>query len=1067
MELASENPQVTGKMADRVPTGRPKRLQAGIISKIRLENFMCHSNLEIDFGDWVNFITGQNGSGKSAILTALCVAFGSRARGTQRANTLKDFIKTGCSHALVHVEMKNRGEDAFKAETYGDLIMIERRVSESTSSIVLKNYQGKKVAAKREELQELIVHFNIDVENPCVIMSQDKSREFLHSGNSKDKFKFFFKATLLQQVEDLLIGIQSQLKNANELVAELEKSINPIVKELDELQGKIRSMEHIEEISNQVDLLKKKLAWAWVYSVDKQLQDKSKRIEELKGRIPTCQSRIDQHLRKMEELNDQLTKKKAQIAHMMEKTSEVRRMTDELKQSLSLATKEKLELEEEHGRKFNYIQKMEKRVKIFEQQIRDMDEQNIRNTQAEELDMEVKLKEFQAEIDSANVVFQRLRNEEDTLIDQINQAKDEINKIVHEIEEYDKRDRDIRSRIREFQLHQSNKVTAFGGGRVMGLLEVIERQHRKFNRAPIGPIGAHVTLVDGDKWGTAIECAVGKVLNAFIVTDHKDSLLLRACAREANYKHLQIIIYEFSRPRLHIPDHMLPQTHHPTAISVLRSDNPTVLNVLIDVGNAERQVLVKDYDAGKTVAFDQRISNLKEVYTSDGYKMFSRGSVQTILPPMKNTRGGRLSGSYDNKIKTLENEAFEAQNKARQSKGMKRSIDEELQGLHDNLQNAKKRRQDAERVLRSKEFGLRDFKKSYVAESSSTAVSTVDELHVELSKIRDEIHERENSLEKLQLRLKEADNKANDVKISFENLCESAKVEIGALEEAERELMMIDKDLKDAELKKNHYEGVMSTKVLSQLNGAEAEYQELEHNRRESYKKASIICPEGEIETVGGCDGSTPEQLSAHLTRLSQRLQQESRRHPESIEDLRMLYNKKERKILRKQQTYKAFREKLGACHKALELRWSKFQRNATLLKRQLTWQFNGHLGKKGISGHIKVCYEEKTLSIEVKMPQDASSSSVRDTRGLSGGERSFSTLCFALALHEMTEAPFRAMDEFDVFMDAVSRKISLDAVVDFALAQGSQWIFITPHDISMVKQDERVKKQQMAAPRS
>lgn len=31
--------------------------------------------------------------------------------------------------------------------------------------------------------------FQIDVENPCVIMSQDKSREFLHSGNAKDKFK--------------------------------------------------------------------------------------------------------------------------------------------------------------------------------------------------------------------------------------------------------------------------------------------------------------------------------------------------------------------------------------------------------------------------------------------------------------------------------------------------------------------------------------------------------------------------------------------------------------------------------------------------------------------------------------------------------------------------------------------------------------------------------------------------------------------------------------------------------------------------------------------------------------
>lgn len=57
-------------------------------------------------------------------------------------------------------------------------------------------------------------------------------------------------------------------------------------------------------------------------------------------------------------------------------------------------------------------------------------------------------------------------------------------------------------------------------------------------------------LEHGDMWAIAIENAVGRVLNAFIVTDHKDALILRACAREANYNHLQIIIYDFSRPRL-------------------------------------------------------------------------------------------------------------------------------------------------------------------------------------------------------------------------------------------------------------------------------------------------------------------------------------------------------------------------------------------------------------------------------------------------------------------------------------------------------------------------------------
>lgn len=64
-------------------------------------------------------------------------------------------------------------------------------------------------------------------------------------------------------------------------------------------------------------------------------------------------------------------------------------------------------------------------------------------------------------------------------------------------------------------------------------------------------------------------------------------------------------------------------------------------------------------------------------------------------------------------------------------------------------------------------------------------------------------------------------------------------------------------------------------------------------------------------------------------------------------------------------------------------------------------------------------------VAVQVQMPQDASHSSVRDTRALSGGERSFSTLAFALAVHNMTEAPFRAMDEFDVFM--VSRTAKLN----------------------------------------
>ncbi|KAG6479409.1 hypothetical protein ZIOFF_062872 [Zingiber officinale] len=72
----------------------------GSISLIRLENFMCHRSLEIEFGDWVNFITGQNGRGKRALPMALCIAFRSRARGTQRASALVDIIKIGCRYII-------------------------------------------------------------------------------------------------------------------------------------------------------------------------------------------------------------------------------------------------------------------------------------------------------------------------------------------------------------------------------------------------------------------------------------------------------------------------------------------------------------------------------------------------------------------------------------------------------------------------------------------------------------------------------------------------------------------------------------------------------------------------------------------------------------------------------------------------------------------------------------------------------------------------------------------------------------------------------------------------------
>ena len=96
-------------------------------------------------------------------------------------------------------------------------------------------------------------------------------------------------------MDNLLKGIGKQLNDASGLVSHLEDSLRPAKKELDELQEKIKNMEVMEEITQHVQLLRKKLAWSWVYDADRKLDAQHKLIDKLKGRIPSCQAKIDQN----------------------------------------------------------------------------------------------------------------------------------------------------------------------------------------------------------------------------------------------------------------------------------------------------------------------------------------------------------------------------------------------------------------------------------------------------------------------------------------------------------------------------------------------------------------------------------------------------------------------------------------------------------------------------------------------------------------------------------------------------------------------------------------------------
>lgn len=77
---------------------------------------------------------------------------------------------------------------------------------------------------------------------------------------------------------------------------------------------------------------------------------------------------------------------------------------------------------------------------------------------------------------------------------------------------------------------------------------------------------------------------------------------------------------------------------------------------------------------------------------------------------------------------------------------------------------------------------------------------------------------------------------------------------------------------------------------------------------------------------------------------------------------------------------------------------------------------FKNILSLRSYKGEITIDHQLTELTLEVS-PKNDSKRPTNDAKALSGGERSYSTVAFILALWDTTGLPFYFLDEFDVFM--------------------------------------------------
>lgn len=75
-------------------------------------------------------------------------------------------------------------------------------------------------------------------------------------------------------------------------------------------------------------------------------------------------------------------------------------------------------------------------------------------------------------------------------------------------------------------------------------------------------------------------------------------------------------------------------------------------------------------------------------------------------------------------------------------------------------------------------------------------------------------------------------------------------------------------------------------------------------------------------------------------------------------------------------------------------------------------------------------CSDVGLVKIDIAETSLIPQGKLENPKTLSGGEKSFSTIALLLTLWDSVNCPIRCLDEFDVFMDDVNRRVALKMMV-------------------------------------
>jgi structural maintenance of chromosomes protein 6 len=1006
--------------------GENHAAENGIIESVTCVNFMCHERLHVTLGPLINFIVGENGSGKSAVLTGITLCLGAKASSTNRGGSLKSFIKEGRDQATLIVKLKNQGNDAYQSDIFGESIIIERAFTRSgTSRFKVKSATGRIISAKRADVDQIVQYYAMQVDNPLNILSQDNARQFLNSSSASEKYKHFVMGVQLEQLDNDYKLIAESTSNNEEKLQVLAEITERAKKQFEEANRLRETVEKNKEFRLKSRLYVNQMAWAQVEEQEKLLRKRIEDIADVEARIVGAEEAVLAKSRILDEVQERLARAHDVVQSVAEEAGQHQEQIDNARDNYEEAKRALTTLHREERDVHQRLTVAKQQVTACLAKIKAEEDRLGEHAGSARDEKEAALKDAK----EAEASLSEKKATETMAIPTMNRRREEVQQEIETLgvsmEKKRKEIEDVERQIASLQQRRGAAVDSVHP-KVRSLLKLIEKDST-FTQKPIGPLGQYIQLLE-PKWSAVIEKSLGQSLDGFVVVNKRDQQHLSNLMQRQEITRSPIFIGN-ARP-LNIsgkePDQSLK-----TILRVLKFDNDLVRDQLIINFNIEQVILIEKRPMAEQIMLDEggtppNVSACICFHDSKrghGLRLTNRGGTISTSPVAPSNLPPRMKSDADSQIAIQKENMSYLEGELRGFQCEQRALQQKHQRYVSDLAAQKRMLDGLEKEIRLALTKIENI--SEELDAFEGVDDRLNSLREALSKAQAEENHHGGQYGNMRIQRPELNNRAEACKAVLEQYNETLREFEGRLLKAQSKVKRCN-DLRELTLVEKNQ--AHETLDIAKLEKTRAEQKRDEQTMQvETFtQQAKACCPERAYIP------SSESYQSIEKKFLAIKNQLEKRQRTVGATD-EQIYN-------RAAEAKKAYEEGNRAFDMQIELqqalkrslmdrlsRWRRFQRYISARSRA---NFVYLLSERGFRGKLLIDHENRKLALQVEPDETQKRAAGRNTKTLSGGEKSFSSICMLLSIWEAMGSPLRCLDEFDVFMDNVNRAISTNMLV-------------------------------------